>query len=64
MHASAFQKVCNRFPMQIFKSNTPVHQHVRLKTSFLLEIFQISHQPEDRNRRDACGPCAAERATL
>lgn len=38
MHASAFQEVCNRFPMQICKSSTPVHQHVRLKRHSCLKF--------------------------
>lgn len=38
MHASAFQKVCNRFPMQICKSSTPVH--VCLKRHSCLKFSQ------------------------
>lgn len=59
-----FQEVSNRIPMQICKSSMRMHQHVS-ETLYLLEIFQISHhQPEDWNRSDAHGPCAAERVTL
>lgn len=32
------QKVCNRIPMQIYKSSMPVHQHVRLKRHSCLKF--------------------------
>lgn len=59
----SLQEACKRARCRFVKG---VRVCLRVcETAFLVDIFQINHlHPQDRQRKDAGGPVAAERVTL